>query len=135
MKSRFHNNSGLNAFALACGYVQVVQGDGYERVDLFMQHGCYHVRAFNAKGDRLEWVSEGRLGDARHHWKKWIKQIFGDRIKEVKRCKRYEICHVMVNGDAMFQVVYNFDGEIRHVGYGDNEAAAWMIAHCDYVNL
>lgn len=23
------------------------------------------------------------------------------------------------------------DGEIRHVGYGDSEAAAWMIAHDD----
>lgn len=131
MKSRFHNNSGLNAYALACGYVQIVHGVGREMVDLYIDHGCYHVRAYNADGERLEWVSEGYLSDARYHWKKLVRQLFGDRIKAVKRCKRYEVRHVMVNGDAMFQVVYNFDGEIRHVGYGDNEAAAWMIAFKD----
>lgn len=133
MKSRYHNKSGFNAYALACGYVQIVYGVGREMVDMYLEHGCYHVRAYNAEGERLEWVSEGRLSDARYHWKKLVKQLFGDRIKAVKRAKLYGIRHVMVNGAALFQVVYNHDEEIRHVGYGDNEAAAWMIAHDDLV--
>lgn len=133
MKSRYYNKSGLNAFALACGYMQIVFGVGRESVELNRANGCYHVRAYNADGDRLEWVSEGRLSDARYHWKKLVKQLFGDRIKAVKRAKLYGIHQVMVNGAALFQVVYDHDGEIRHVGYGDNEAAAWMIAYDDLV--
>lgn len=136
MKTVFHNANGLTAFALACGYVQMVHGPDREMVDLFMEHGCYHVRAYNADGERLEWVSEGRLSDARHHWKKLVKLVFGARIEQVKRCKRYEVRHVLDGkGEAVYQVIYRHDGESRHVGYCDNKDAAWMIAHRDYVSL
>ena len=136
MKTCFHNKSGLTAFALSCGYVQMVHGLDREMVDLFMEHGCYHVRAYNADGDRLEWVSGGRLSDARHHWKKLVNLVFGARIKQVKRCKRYEVRHVLDGkGEAVYQVIYRHDGESRHVGYCDNKEAAWMVAHRDYISL
>lgn len=136
MKTVFHNASGLTAFALACGYVQMVHGPDREMVDLYCEHGCYHVRAFSADGERLEWISELSLADARHHWKKLVKLVFGARIEQVKRCKRYEVRHVLDGrGEAVYQVIYRYDGESRHVGYCDNKEAAWMIAHRDYVSL
>lgn len=136
MKTVFHNANGLTAFALACGYVQMVHGPDREMVDLFMEHGCYHVRAYNADGERLEWVSEGRLSDARRHWKKLVNLVFGARIEQVKRCKRYEVRHVLDGkGEAVYQVIYRHDGESRHIGYCENKDAAWMIAHRDYVSL
>lgn len=136
MKTVFHNANGLTAFALACGYVQMVHGPDREMVDLFMEHGCYHVRAYNADGERLEWVSEGRLSDARRHWKKLVNLVFGARIEQVKRCKRYEVRHVLDDkGEAVYQVIYRHDGESRHVGYCDNKDAAWMLAYRDYVSL
>lgn len=136
MKTTFHNASGLTAYALSCGYVQMVEGADREMVDLYYVHGCYHVRAFNADGERMEWASEGRLSDARYQWKKLVKLIFGARIAQVKRCKRYEVRHVLdLRGETFYQVIYRYDGESRHVGYCDNKEGAWMIAHRDYVSL
>ncbi len=136
MKTTFRNANGLTAFALACGYVQMVEGRDREMVDLFKAHGCYHVRAFNADGERQAWFSVVSLTDARRHWKELVKLIFGARIAQVKRCKRYEVRHVLdLRGEAVYQVIYRYDGESRHVGYCENKDAAWMIAHRDYMSL
>jgi len=44
----------LSAFQLSCGYIQQ---NSSKRVKLYREHTVYHVRAFDAEGNRLAWDS------------------------------------------------------------------------------
>jgi hypothetical protein len=57
---KFHNKDGsLTAYALACGYVQVLE-EGWQ----LFQDGCYHLRRSNE-----EWLTFSSLTQARQAYK------------------------------------------------------------------
>ena len=68
-KPKFYTSAGrLTAYALSCGYVE--QKDyGPVRIRLWMEHGVYHVRAYDHEaGKRRFWETFRTLGEARRHY-------------------------------------------------------------------
>ena len=63
---KFKNATGqLTAYALACGYIER-KLDGPVEVELYHEHGVYHVRGFDAHTrERLFWESTNVLMTAR----------------------------------------------------------------------
>lgn len=60
----------LSAQQLACGYVQLAEGNDY-RLTMWMEHGTYHVRLHNHAPDyrvagRCMWESFRTMTEARH---------------------------------------------------------------------
>lgn len=128
MKTTFRNKSGLTVYALACGYVQRVESEvtGNDiRVDLWVEHGAFHVRAhdFTDVG-RIDWIVEENLSDARYQWDRLVKQCFGAALKEVKADKRYSVAQEY-HGEREPAHVIRFCGE--WVGNADNAPQAWML--------
>ena len=63
----------LTDYALSCGYKEV-GGSHAVNVELWKEHGTYHVRAHNHElGCRLFWLSFQSLTKARWHFKNWVK--------------------------------------------------------------
>lgn len=63
---RFRTKAGwLTPYALACGYVELVEAHNGERVSLWMEHGALHVRHNAADGSRILWECPETLTDAR----------------------------------------------------------------------
>ena len=127
--TKFRNNKGLTAYSLMCGYIQRVESNitGEEiRIDLWMEHSCYHVRAHNFDSiGRIEWVSENNLTDARSQYNRLVKDLFGEYIKSVKRDRRYSVTREY-HGDSEPSFVLRFCGE--WVNHSDNPEQAWLKA-------
>lgn len=66
MQTKFRNATGqLTAYALGCGYKET-KIDGPVNVELYHEHGVYHIRGFDAEtGHRLFWESSNNLAQAR----------------------------------------------------------------------
>ena len=63
---RFYTRAGtLTAYALGCGYVERRYGRTGGTVDLYREHGVYHVRLFDRETGRRVWVSSYTLAEAR----------------------------------------------------------------------
>ena len=78
MSAPFYNSdSSLTKYALSCGYIQSKQV-GDKRVELYHEHNCYHIRAFNynLSDCRLVWESTGSLTYARKQYKS-LKRLLG----------------------------------------------------------
>lgn len=60
----------LSQFHLSLGYVQESRKEN-TRVELYKEHGCYHIRAFNydLAECRLAWESTRRLTYARKQYR------------------------------------------------------------------
>ena len=55
----------LTAYALGCGYIEREAARLGGDVTLYSEHGCYHVREWDAITGRREWLSFRLLADAR----------------------------------------------------------------------
>ena len=66
MQTKFRNATGqLTAYALGCGYKER-KLDGPVEVELYCEHGCYHIRGFDTETrHRLFWESTNNLAQAR----------------------------------------------------------------------
>lgn len=90
---KFRNKSGLTAYALSCGYIQrfeLLDDTGMLRVDLWHEGACFHVHV-SQEGERLSWVSEALLGDARAQWEKFVRTHAGERLKAIRKDGRYAV--------------------------------------------
>lgn len=74
----------LSAYELSCGKVQTETiKDCFlfeTRIELYKEHGVYHVRAFNyvknsSSSDRKAWECFYLLNDARKYYKKLKKEL------------------------------------------------------------
>lgn len=130
MNTKFHNASGLTAYALACGYIQEVDAvnNGRNiRVTLWRENGCYHVRAHDHTVEgRLEWVSENSLADARWQFNRLIRRYYGDAIELVRHDGRYTVRREFC-GDSEPRWVVRFCGD--WVGKAETKLAAWVVAY------
>lgn len=127
--TKFRNGQGLTAYSFLCGYIQRVESkvSGEEiRIDLWLEHGCWHVRAHNYDSvGRIEWVSEENLTDARTQWKRLVKQLFGEYISTAKADKRYTVAREF-HGESEPSWVVRFEG--NWVNHSDNAEMAWIKA-------
>ena len=90
---KFRHLSGLTAYAFACGYIQrfeTYDNDGLLTIDLWHEGACYHVR-MTLNSERREWVCEGNLSDARAQWHRMIREHAGERLKQIRKDKRYSV--------------------------------------------
>lgn len=91
MKSKFQLKTGLSAYSFACGYQQIAAiGD----VTLTMWHegACFHVRAHDHENaGRLFWESFDNVTQARKFFETKLIDLFGDKVKDIKRDKRYTV--------------------------------------------
>lgn len=64
MLAKFYTRAGwLTPYALACGYIERVEIDAFTSVQLWAEHGVYHVRAVYGPG--RTWETFPTLGEAR----------------------------------------------------------------------
>ena len=63
---KFYNQQGLTAYSFACGYVQDIRVDDIH-IELYLDGGVYATRVFRGS-ERLLWVCEESLSDARYHF-------------------------------------------------------------------
>ena len=83
MAPTFHNKQGLTAYSFACGYVQDIKvGDIH--IELYLDGGVYATRVFKGelgKGfERLEWVCEESLSDARQHFENFVRNYLPELV-------------------------------------------------------
>ena len=63
---KFYNKQGLTTYSFACGYVQDIRvGDIH--VELYLDGGVFATRVFRSS-ERLLWICEESLSDARYHF-------------------------------------------------------------------
>lgn len=77
MIKEFNSKGELTTYALGLGCIQSKTKNNH-RVELYKEHGCYHVRMFYDNQDdfkRLSWESTHRLEEAREIYKTCVKKI------------------------------------------------------------
>lgn len=89
MLTNIHRADGrLSAYGLACGYVERRERNGIS-VELWREHGAYHVRAHDSAAGRIHWSGSTSLTTARQTFAvQWLRirtgfYIPGDRTRKV----------------------------------------------------
>lgn len=54
----------LTAYSFLCGYIEQWFINSI-RIEIYMEHRCYHIRAFNLHRQRLAWESTDTVSKAR----------------------------------------------------------------------
>lgn len=127
---KFKQVSGLTAYALSCGYVQVakLQRGELETVVTMGHPGgnCYVVTAYeyNGKG-QLHYTATESIGHARAVWEQLVESLFLDQLATVRADKRYRFVREFC-GERDQQWVARFCGE--WVGKSDTKVGAQLLA-------
>lgn len=127
---KFRNKSGLTAYALHCGYIQLakIPKKGAEEsihVVLWHEGACYSVRAHDHdEGKRLGWEVFDTLTEARRNWSKRIRELFGEELKSIKKDKRYSVGWEYTGSLEGPQYSIRFCGE--YLGHYETELQAWV---------
>ena len=83
MAPTFHNKQGLTAYSFACGYVQDIKVKD-THIELYLDGGVYATRVFRSKlgegFERLEWVCEESLSDARQHFEDFVRAYLPELV-------------------------------------------------------
>ena len=63
---KFYNKQGLTTYSFVCGYVQDIRVADIH-VELYLDGGVFATRVFRSS-ERLLWICEESLSDARYHF-------------------------------------------------------------------